>query len=51
MKRSWPKVRYYPGTCLEQLRKTTKISARIVGVPVEIRIGYLPNKSQKKPCN
>jgi hypothetical protein len=24
-KRSWPNLRYYPGICLEGLRKTTKI--------------------------
>jgi hypothetical protein len=23
-KRSWPNLRYYPGICLEGLRKTTK---------------------------
>jgi hypothetical protein len=28
-KRPWPELKYYPGFCLEGLRKTTKISARI----------------------
>jgi hypothetical protein len=29
-------LRYCPGICLERLRKTTKTSLNIAGVPVEI---------------
>ena len=32
---------YYPAVCLDGLRMATK--NRIVGVPVEIRIGHVPN--------
>jgi hypothetical protein len=32
-KRSWLISRYYSGIYLEGLRRTTKISARIVGFP------------------
>jgi hypothetical protein len=32
---------YYPGICLEGLRKTTK-DIRIAGTPAEIRTGHLP---------
>jgi hypothetical protein len=45
-KRSWPNLRYYPEIFLKGLRKTT-INIRRVGVPAEIRMGYLPNTSQK----
>jgi hypothetical protein len=34
------KSRYYPGICLDGLRKTTKKSFRIGGVPAEIRCSH-----------
>jgi hypothetical protein len=42
-KRSWPIVRYYPGTCPEELRKT---SVRTEGLQDEIRTRDLPNTKQ-----
>jgi hypothetical protein len=42
-KRSWPKLRYYPGICLEGLRKTTKTSVRIAGLRVKIWTRDLPS--------
>jgi hypothetical protein len=39
---------YYPSFRLEKLRKTTKVSARIVGNPAEIVAGYLPNASVQR---
>jgi len=33
---SWPNLRYYPGICLEGLRKTTKNSVRIAGLQAKI---------------
>jgi hypothetical protein len=35
-KRSQPNLRYYPGICLEELRKTIKASVRIAGLWTEI---------------
>jgi hypothetical protein len=32
----WPNLRYYPGICLEGLRKTIKTSGKIAGLGVEI---------------
>jgi hypothetical protein len=47
-KRSWPNFRYYTGIYLEELRKTTKVSVRLVSVPVGILTEQLPNSSQKR---
>jgi hypothetical protein len=41
-KQSWPKRGYYPGTCLEELNKTTKISARIAA---ESRLSFVHRAS------
>jgi hypothetical protein len=46
-KLQWPILKYYPDTCTEELRKAMK-TARIAGVPVEIRTGHLGNSSQKR---
>jgi hypothetical protein len=27
-KQSWPTLRYYPGICVEEMRKTTKLQSR-----------------------
>jgi hypothetical protein len=35
-KRSWYTLRYYPGICLEGLRKPRKASVRIAGLRAEI---------------
>jgi hypothetical protein len=39
--------RYYPIMFLEELRRITKISVRIFGVPAEIRSDHLPDTNQK----
>jgi hypothetical protein len=44
--RSWPDTRYYPGICLEGLRKTTN-ELRIVGVRAEIWTWVLRNVKQE----
>jgi hypothetical protein len=38
-KRTWPNLRYYPGICLEGLRKPWKTSVMITGLQPEILIG------------
>jgi hypothetical protein len=40
-------LKYYSGIFLEALRKTIEISVGIVYVLIEIRIGHIPNTSQK----
>jgi hypothetical protein len=35
--------KYYPGICLEGLRKSRKISVRIADTAIEFRTEYLPN--------
>jgi hypothetical protein len=45
-KQLWPNFRYYHGSCLKGLRKTTKISVWTVVLLEEIRTRYLPNTSQ-----
>jgi hypothetical protein len=42
-KRSWPNLRYYAEICLEEVRKSTRICVRIVGVSADIRTGHIPN--------
>jgi hypothetical protein len=37
------KSRYYPAIPLEGMRKTTKTSVRISGIPPEIRNEHTPN--------
>jgi hypothetical protein len=39
---------YYPGIFTKRLRQTTEISARMVGVPAEIRAKRLPNTSVER---
>jgi hypothetical protein len=39
MKRSWPTSKYYPGICLDGLRKTTKTSVRTTGVRADLNLG------------
>jgi hypothetical protein len=46
-KRSWPNLWYYLGICLEELRKSTKASARIAGLRAEILNYDLPNTNQE----
>lgn len=46
-KQSWPNLRYYPGICLEELRKITRTWVRIVGVTADIVTGHILNISQK----
>jgi hypothetical protein len=48
--RAWPNLSHYPGIVLEGQGKTTKSSARIVHVPVEIRTAHLSNISQNCYC-
>jgi hypothetical protein len=50
--RIWEEVmvaysRYYPGICLEGLRKTTKTSVRIAGVPSEVQTKSLSIKAYR----
>jgi hypothetical protein len=33
---SWPNLRYYPGICLEELRKTTKKPVTTTGLRAKI---------------
>jgi hypothetical protein len=35
-KKSWPNLRYYPGICLEGLRKNKEISVSVADLWVEI---------------
>jgi hypothetical protein len=35
-KRLWPNLMYYPGSCLDGLRKTTKTPVRIACIRAEI---------------
>jgi hypothetical protein len=44
---TWPNLRYITSTCLEKLKKITKILVRIINVPAKIWTGHLPNTSQK----
>jgi hypothetical protein len=46
-KRSFPNLRFYPGICLEGLRKTTKASVRIAGLRAEVWAQDLPNRKKK----
>jgi hypothetical protein len=42
----WPNLRYYPGTCLEELRKATRMSIKIISVPADGKLlQWLLNKS------
>lgn len=47
---SWPNLRYHPGICVAVMRKTTRISVRIVSVLVKFLAGQLLNTSQKDYC-
>jgi hypothetical protein len=47
-KRLAPDLSYYPGSCLEELKKDTTSSVKIVGVPTEIRTDHFPNTSQNR---
>jgi hypothetical protein len=42
-RRSWLNLRYYLGTCLEDLRKTRKTSVRVAGFLSEIWTRVIPN--------
>jgi hypothetical protein len=48
-KRSWLNSRHYPDICLKGLRKLTKNSVQIGGVPVKIQTEHLRNKPQALP--
>jgi hypothetical protein len=46
-KRSWPNLRYYPGICLEGLRKTTKNLSQDSRSPPEYEAGELTTQLQR----
>jgi hypothetical protein len=45
-KQSWPDLRYYPGICLEGLRKSSKTPVRIADFWAKIWILDLPNMKE-----
>jgi hypothetical protein len=46
LERTWLQLKYFSSIFLKELRKTANIVVGIVGLPTEIRTGYLPNERQ-----